>query len=91
MQTQWISCSATLPHDGDPIHFQLSGRDVAMDGTYTSGVFHSRWSDYDVGRVRLWSAFKIDAVIAAAARTINAISCGDRRDVENTAAGIKQD
>lgn len=45
-----------------------------MDGTYTSGVFHSRWSDYDVGRVRLWSALNIDAIVAAAARTIHAIS-----------------
>ncbi|MEO7324016.1 MAG: hypothetical protein ABIW82_04230 [Dokdonella sp.] len=45
-----------------------------MDGTYTSGVFHSRWSDYDVGRVRSWSALNIVAIVAAAARTISAIS-----------------
>ncbi|MEO5625038.1 MAG: hypothetical protein ABIQ70_03385 [Dokdonella sp.] len=74
MHKQWVSCSASLPHDGDPIHFQLSDRDVPLDGTYTNGVFHSRWSDYDVGRVRLWSSLNIDAIMAAAARTINAIS-----------------
>ncbi len=70
---QWIPCSASLPHDGDPIHFQLDDRKVPMDGTYTRGVFRSRWSEYDVSRVHLWSALNIDSIVAAASRTINTL------------------
>jgi hypothetical protein len=74
MQMQWVSCSASLPRDGDSIHFQLDDRKVPMDGTYTRGVFHSRWSEYDVSRVHFWSALNINSIVAAAPRAVSTIA-----------------
>ena len=56
MQMSWISSSTNLPRDGESIQFLADGREVGMRGTYTSGVFHSRWAEYDVGRVGAWHA-----------------------------------
>ncbi|MEP7042090.1 MAG: hypothetical protein ABI843_03450 [Dokdonella sp.] len=56
MQTPWVSCSASLPRNGESIHFLLDDRQVSMEGTYAGGAFHSRWNNYEVGRVRLWCA-----------------------------------
>jgi hypothetical protein len=52
--TRWIASSTALPHDGDSVEFVLDGRKVPLDGTYTRQTFNSRWSGYDVQRVRTW-------------------------------------
>ncbi len=54
MQTQWISCAEGMPREHEPICFQIDGRERSMEGTYTSGVFRSRWSAYDIDRVGSW-------------------------------------
>jgi hypothetical protein len=54
MMMRWVPCSDSLPRDGDPIRFLLESRDTSIDGTYARGAFRSRWTDYDVGRVRSW-------------------------------------
>jgi hypothetical protein len=54
MSAEWVSSSAALPHDGEPVEFVLDGREVALDGTYVRQTFQSRWSGYDVQRVRTW-------------------------------------
>jgi hypothetical protein len=54
MSAEWVFSSAALPHDGEPVEFVLDGREVAMDGTYARQTFQSRWSGYDVQRVRTW-------------------------------------
>jgi hypothetical protein len=60
MSTHWVASSTALPHEGDCVEFVLDGRSVPMDGTYEHQTFQSRWSDYDVQRVRTWrSADKI--------------------------------
>jgi hypothetical protein len=51
---QWIPSSTALPHDGDAVEFVLDGRKVPLDGTYTRQTFNSRWSGYDIQRVRTW-------------------------------------
>lgn len=61
--TQWIASSTALPHDGDSVEFVLDGRKVPLDGTYTRQTFQSRWSGYDVQRVRTWRV--VEAVAAA--------------------------
>ncbi|HEY6543684.1 MAG TPA: hypothetical protein VIZ64_02175 [Dokdonella sp.] len=54
MSVQWVSCSDSLPREGDLIRFLLDRRDASIDGIYARGSFRSRWNDYDVGRVRSW-------------------------------------
>jgi hypothetical protein len=54
MSIEWVTSSAALPHDGDYVEFVLDGREVALDGTYRHLAFQSRWSEYDVQRVRTW-------------------------------------
>ena len=51
---QWTASSAALPHDGEAVEFVLDGRKVPLDGTYTRQTFNSRWSGYDIQRVRTW-------------------------------------
>jgi len=46
--------AADLPHNGQPVEFVLDGREVAMMGTYVQQTFWSRWSGYDIQRVRTW-------------------------------------
>jgi hypothetical protein len=60
---QWIASSTALPHDGDSVEFVLDGRKVPLDGTYKRQTFTSRWSGYDVQRVRTWRV--VDAVAIA--------------------------
>jgi len=60
---QWIASSTSLPHDGDAVEFVLDGRKIPIDGTYASQTFNSRWSGYDIQRVRTW---RVMDVIAAA-------------------------
>ncbi|MEO5625168.1 MAG: hypothetical protein ABIQ70_04060 [Dokdonella sp.] len=62
MPLSWISTAAALPLSGAPILFVLDHREGPMNGTYNQGVFHSRWSDYDVDDVRLWRASSANAV-----------------------------
>jgi hypothetical protein len=54
MSDQSVINSAGLPEEGQRLEFVLEGREVAMDGTYTQQTFRSRWSGYDVKRVRTW-------------------------------------
>lgn len=62
MSVSWISTTACLPLSGAPILFVLDHREGPMSGTYAQGVFHSRWSDYDVDNVRLWCASNVSTV-----------------------------
>jgi hypothetical protein len=54
MSAQWVTSATGLPHQGESVEFMLDGRSVAMDGTYDRQTFRSRWSGYDVQRVRTW-------------------------------------
>ena len=54
MTIEWITSSAALPPEGKSVEFVLDGRDVAIEGTYSRQTFQSRWSGYDVQRVRTW-------------------------------------
>jgi len=54
MSSQWVASAAGLPPNGQPVEFVLDGREVAMLGTYVQQTFWSRWSGYDVQRVRTW-------------------------------------
>ncbi len=54
MQGLWTTSSTGLPHEGQAIEFLLDDRTVALDGTYDRQTFHSRWTRYDVGRVKTW-------------------------------------
>jgi len=56
MQRLWIASSTGLPSDGQPIEFLLDHRDVAIDGTYDHQTFRSRWTGYEVDRVKTWRA-----------------------------------
>ena len=54
MSAQWVTSATGLPHQGESVEFMLDGRNIAMDGTYDRQTFRSRWSGYDVQRVRSW-------------------------------------
>lgn len=54
MSAQWVTSATGLPHQGESVEFMLDGRNVAMDGTYDRQTFRSRWSGYEVQRVRTW-------------------------------------
>jgi hypothetical protein len=54
MSAQWVTSATGLPHQGESVEFMLDGRDVAMDGTYDRQTFRSRWTGYEVQRVRTW-------------------------------------
>jgi hypothetical protein len=54
MSIEWIASSFGLPREGEPIEFVLDGRDVALDGTNFQQIFRSRWTGYEVDRVRTW-------------------------------------
>lgn len=54
MSAQWVTSATGLPHQGESVEFMLDGRSVAMDGTYDRQTFRSRWTDYEVQRVRTW-------------------------------------
>jgi hypothetical protein len=54
MSAQWVTSATGLPHQGESVEFMLDGRNVAMDGTYDRQTFRSRWSGYEVQRVRSW-------------------------------------
>jgi len=54
MSAQWVTSATGLPHQGESVEFMLDGRSVPMDGTYDRQTFKSRWTGYDVQRVRTW-------------------------------------
>jgi hypothetical protein len=56
----------------------LDGRSVAMDGTYDRQTFRSRWTDYEVQRVRTWRLADANSVeaIAAYSATDRLAHCG---------------
>jgi hypothetical protein len=65
MSTEWIASSFELPRDGEPVEFLLDGRDVALDGTYVRQLFKSRWTGYEVDRVRARRTSEAQAHAAA--------------------------
>ena len=54
MSIEWVPSSAALPREGASVEFVLDGRKVPMDGRYVHQSFQSRWSEYDIQRVRTW-------------------------------------
>jgi hypothetical protein len=54
MSAQWVTSATGLPHQGESVEFMLDGRSVPMDGTYDRQTFRSRWTGYDIQRVRTW-------------------------------------
>lgn len=68
MSAQWVTSAAGLPQDGQPVEFVLDGRKVAMVGTYVQQAFCSRWSRYDIQRVRTWRSADAGAFGTTSAR-----------------------
>jgi hypothetical protein len=66
MSAQWVTSATGLPHQGESVEFMLDNRSVAMDGTYDRQTFRSRWTGYDIQRVRTW---RLADVNSAEART----------------------
>lgn len=63
MQSQWITRSDGLPQEGQPVEFVLDDREVALGGTYNERTFQSRWSGYQIDRVRAWRSRDSDGLI----------------------------
>ncbi|MEO8012017.1 MAG: hypothetical protein ABI650_10270, partial [Dokdonella sp.] len=60
MKRLWIASSAGLPREGQMIDFQLDDRDVSLTGCYHHQTFRSRWSGYEVNRVKTWCSTEDD-------------------------------
>lgn len=80
MQEKWIFSSTFLPYTGEPIEFMLEDRNQPIHGTFADGIFHSRWADYDAGRVASWrgsdpdpAAVPIASPTASAGRLISTL------------------
>ena len=54
MESGLLNNCTVAPDEGQRVVFALHGRDVTMRGTYAQRTFHSRWSGYEVERVRFW-------------------------------------
>ena len=54
MSSAWVASSSGLPCEGESVEFVLDNRSVAMDGRYVQQIFRSRWTSYDIQRVRTW-------------------------------------
>ncbi len=65
MKRLWIASSAGLPREGQKIDFQLDDRDVSLTGFYDHQTFRSRWSGYEVYRVKTWRSAEVDIQPAA--------------------------
>ena len=74
MSAQWVASSTALPHDGESVEFVLDGRKIPIDGNYTRQTFQSRWSGYDVQRVRAWRPVHMDSSAPAFAAGLNAVA-----------------
>ena len=81
MDTGWVASSMGLPNEGQPIEFVLDNREAVMDGTYLQRMFQSRWTGYEIGRVRSWRAADVFPMPVASACT------ADSRDVRATDGG----
>jgi hypothetical protein len=64
MSAQWVTSATGLPHQGESVEFMLDGRSVAMDGTYDRQTFRSRWTGYDIQRVRTWRLMEANSAEA---------------------------
>ena len=62
MYMQTVCDSRGLPQEGQSVEFILDGRDISMVGTYAEQTFRSRWSAYDVKRVRSWRSADQEAL-----------------------------
>ena len=60
---EWIDSSAALPPEGEPVEFLLDGRNVPIEGTYARQTFQSRWSGYEIRRVRSWHRTDMDSPV----------------------------
>jgi len=69
MSAQWVTSATSLPHQGESVEFMLDGRSVAMDGTYDRQTFRSRWTGYEVQRVRTWRLADANSAEAVAPRS----------------------
>jgi hypothetical protein len=89
VHTQWITSSTGLPHEGQHVEFMLDGRDVAMEGAYVRQIFRTRWTGYDIERVRTWRSAGSDAcssltanvhhpLLSLVATGHDSTSCGER-------------
>jgi len=74
MSSQWVASSTALPQDGASVEFVLDGRKIPIDGNYTRQTFQSRWSGYDVQRVRAWRPVRMDSSAPAFAAGLNAVA-----------------
>jgi hypothetical protein len=72
MSAQWVTSAAGLPQSDEAVEFVLDGREVAMVGTYVQQTFWSRWSSYDVQRVRTWRVADSGSFGATSARRTDA-------------------
>ena len=82
MYADWNHSSNGLPREGQQIEFVLDYRSVAMQGTYDHQVFHTRWADYTVDRVRSWRDLVLKCSQATPARhpTAGVLSNASRHD-----------
>lgn len=60
MYAPWVTSSTALPDEGQSVEFVLDGREVAMGGIYVQRTFRSRWTGYEVERVRTWRSADVD-------------------------------
>lgn len=56
MQPISYCCRSFLPSEQELVTFFVDDREASVFGKFADGKFHSRWADYDVGRVQSWQA-----------------------------------
>lgn len=49
-------CPSCLPCEQELVKFFVDDREAPVLGKFADGKFHSRWADYEVGRVQSWQA-----------------------------------
>ena len=65
MQAKWTTSYAELPLDGQLVEFVLGGRETVMFGTYVQQIFQSRWTGYDIDRVRIWRPADLNSSVSS--------------------------
>ncbi|MEO7432984.1 MAG: hypothetical protein ABIR62_13375 [Dokdonella sp.] len=63
MNTEWISSSIVLPHEGESVEFVLQDREAIIGGSFANLTFQSRWTGYPPNRVQTWRSASISAVV----------------------------
>lgn len=53
---QWTCSLDQSPREEAIVEFLLQDRATPVHGTYSDGLFHSRWATYATSRVRAWRA-----------------------------------